>query len=280
MNYKIDAETDYLNLFSLKDKVAIVTGGAGIIGAEICRAFCQAGAKVIIADTNEQKAKELADNYSKHYGVSCVGFFVDICDKKIVEDFTAQIVADFNHIDILINNAASKGNNPDHFFEPYETFSLETWRQIQSVNVEGMFLMSQAIGKIMVDKKICGSIVQTSSIYGVLGPDQRIYSGSEYNGREINSPAVYSATKAAVVGLTKYLATYWGKYGLRVNTICPGGVQSGQNDEFVQKYSQRVPLNRMAEASEIASAVLFLASDASRYINGHTLMVDGGLSAW
>jgi NAD(P)-dependent dehydrogenase (short-subunit alcohol dehydrogenase family) len=125
-----------------------------------------------------------------------------------------------------------------------------------------------------------GSIVQTASIYGVVAPDQRIYEGSSYLGGAINTPAVYSASKAAVVGLTKYLASYWGAHGIRVNTLTPGGVESGQNDVFSRKYSARVPLGRMAQANEMQSALLFLASDASSYMTGQNLVIDGGLTCW
>jgi len=125
-----------------------------------------------------------------------------------------------------------------------------------------------------------GSIIQTASIYGVVAPDQRIYEGSEYLGMPINTPAVYSTSKAAVVGLTKYLASYWGAQGVRVNTLTPGGVSSGQNDVFDRRYSARVPLNRMARPEEMAQGLLFLASDASSYITGHNLIIDGGLTAW
>ncbi len=144
----------------------------------------------------------------------------------------------------------------------------------------GMFLVAQAVGKSMLKRKVAGSIIQTASIYGVVAPDQRIYEGSEYMGRPINSPAVYSASKAGVIGLTKYLASYWGAQGIRVNTLTPGGVESGQNDVFRGRYSARVPLNRMAQADEIADALVFLASDASSYITGQNLIVDGGLSCW
>ncbi|MFN7610803.1 MAG: SDR family oxidoreductase, partial [bacterium] len=125
-----------------------------------------------------------------------------------------------------------------------------------------------------------GSIIQTASIYGIMAPDQRIYEGSEYMGGAINTPAVYSASKAGVVGLTKYLASYWGAKRVRVNTLTPGGVESGQNERFIEQYSARVPLGRMAQAEEMVGALVFLASDAASYITGHNLVVDGGLSAW
>ena len=125
-----------------------------------------------------------------------------------------------------------------------------------------------------------GSIIQTSSIYGLLGPDQRIYEGSEYLGHQINSPGVYAASKAGIIGLTRYLATYWADKGIRVNAIAPGGTQSGQNEEFIRRYSEHIPLGRMAKAHEIVGALLYLASDASSYMTGQTITIDGGLTAW
>jgi NAD(P)-dependent dehydrogenase (short-subunit alcohol dehydrogenase family) len=143
-----------------------------------------------------------------------------------------------------------------------------------------MFLMAQAVGKQMVIQGKGGSIIQTASIYGVMGPDHRIYEGSFYLGREINTPAVYSASKAGVIGLTRHLATYWADKGIRVNTLTPGGTESGQNDEFKKRYSARIPLGRMANAYEMVGALLYLASDASSYVTGQNIIIDGGLNAW
>jgi len=148
-----------------------------------------------------------------------------------------------------------------------------------AVNLDGAFLVARAVGRRMAERGR-GSIVQIASIYGLLGPDQRIYEGSEYLGRPINTPPVYTASKAGVIGLTKHLATYWGHRGVRVNTLTPGGVASGQNATFQSKYGARIPLGRMARAEEIVGAMLFLASDASGFVSGHNLVVDGGLAAW
>jgi NAD(P)-dependent dehydrogenase (short-subunit alcohol dehydrogenase family) len=148
-----------------------------------------------------------------------------------------------------------------------------------AVNLDGMFNVAQVFGAQMAERSY-GSIVQTASIYGLMGPDQRIYEGSEYLGRAINTPAVYTASKAGVIGLTKHLATYWAARGVRVNTLTPGGVESGQNDTFKQRYGARVPLGRMARADEMVGAMLFLVSDAASYVTGQNIAVDGGLSAW
>jgi NAD(P)-dependent dehydrogenase (short-subunit alcohol dehydrogenase family) len=149
-----------------------------------------------------------------------------------------------------------------------------------SVNIDGMFLMAKKCGKHMLDHGKGGSIVQTASIYGIMAPDQRIYENSEYMGVEINTPAVYSASKGAVIALSRYLAAYWGSKNIRVNTLTPGGVESGQNEEFTSRYSERVPMGRMAHANEMVGALVYLASDASSYVNGQNIVVDGGLSSW
>jgi len=143
-----------------------------------------------------------------------------------------------------------------------------------------MFLVAQAVGKQMISQGKGGSIIQTASIYGLMAPDHRIYEGSSYLNRQINTPAVYTASKAGVIGLTKHLATYWAGKRIRVNTLTPGGTQSGQNDEFKRRYSNRIPMNRMADANEMVGALLYLASDASSYVTGQNIIVDGGLSAW
>jgi len=156
---------------------------------------------------------------------------------------------------------------------------LEDWQKVMDVNITGMFLCCQAVAKEM-EKKKSGSIINIASIYGVTAPDQRLYEGAVYRGKKINTPAVYSTSKGAVISLTRYLATYLAPYGIRVNALTPGGVYSGQNKAFVKKYSERCPLGRMAKPEEIFNAVYFLASDASSYITGHNLIVDGGWTVW
>jgi NAD(P)-dependent dehydrogenase (short-subunit alcohol dehydrogenase family) len=204
----------------------------------------------------------------------------DISSKDEVCKTIAEITMQFGSVEILVNNAAAKSKNLSDFFSPVEEFGINEWKTISSVNLDGTFIVAQAVGSLMKKQGNGGSIIQTASIYGLLGPDHRIYSGSNYLGQEIGSPAVYSATKAGVIGLTKYLATYWGHLGIRVNTLVPGGVRSGQNSIFVEKYSARVPMGRMGEASEMVGACIFLASDASSYVTGQEIIVDGGLSSW
>ncbi|MEA5421212.1 SDR family oxidoreductase [Spirulina sp. CCNP1310] len=274
------SEISYRALFDLTDKVAVVTGGAGILGQHFCAGLAESGAKVAVVDIMEEPARELAKELTERYAVSCLGIGCDVSQPISVASLVRQVVDEWGKIDILHNNAATKSDNLDEFFAPFEDYKLEEWRKIMSVNLDGMFLVAQAVGKQMVTQGTGGSIVQTSSIYGILAPDSRVYEGSYYLGRQINTPAVYSASKAGVIGLTTYLSAYWASQGIRVNSLVLGGVDSGQNTEFKERYSARVPLGRMAQATEVVSALLYLVSDASKYVTGQTLIVDGGLSAW
>jgi NAD(P)-dependent dehydrogenase (short-subunit alcohol dehydrogenase family) len=266
-------------LFSLANKVVVVTGGAGLLGQVFCQALVDVGANVAIVDLDLASAETVAKRINKSEAQRVIAVGSDITSPESVTQMVTNVVKQLGRIDVLVNNAASKGSNLNAFFESFEDYSLKTWREVMSVNIDGLFLVAQAVGKQM-KKQGGGSIIQTSSIYGVVAPDQRIYEGSEYNGRPINTPAVYSASKSAVNGLTNYLATYWASSKIRVNSLTPGGIASGQNSEFNKKYSNRVPLGRMGEANELVGALIYLASDASSYVTGQNLIVDGGLSAW
>jgi NAD(P)-dependent dehydrogenase (short-subunit alcohol dehydrogenase family) len=266
-------------LFSLANKVVVVTGGAGLLGQVFCQSLVDVGAHVAIVDLDLASAETVAKRINKSDAQRVIAVGSDITSPESVTQMVANVLKQLGRIDVLVNNAASKGSSLDAFFESFEDYSLKTWREVMSVNIDGLFLVAQAVGKQM-KKQGGGSIIQTSSIYGVVAPDQRIYEGSEYNSRPINTPAVYSASKSAVNGLTNYLATYWASSKIRVNSLTPGGIASGQNSEFNKKYSNRVPLGRMGEATELVGALIYLASDASSYVTGQNLIVDGGLSAW
>ena len=267
---------DALSKFQLGGKVALVTGGAGILGQHFCTGLLQAGAQVAVVDLDAGAARSVADKL----GERTAGFGCDVASAESVKACVDAVLARFGSIDILHNNAATKSRDVRAFFTPFEDYSLDTWREVMSVNIDGMFLMAQAVGRHMVARGKGGAIIQTASIYGLVGPDSRIYEGSDYLGGPINTPAVYAASKAAVVGLTKWLATHWAKAGIRVNCLVPGGVSSGQNGVFSDRYSERVPMGRMAEAGEMVPALLYLASDASSYVTGQVLAVDGGWTAW
>lgn len=270
----------YTELFSLKGKTAIVTGGCGILGQRFCNGLAELGANVAIVDLNETDAQAAAREISQRYGIKVMGIACDVSSPQSVENMVHQVITEFGAINILHNNAASKSANLNAFFAPFEEYNLDEWRRIMSVNIDGMFLVAQAVGKQMIAQKTGGSIIQTASIYGIMAPDQRIYEGSYYLDRAINTPAVYSVSKAAVVGLTMYLSAYWADKGIRVNTLTPGGVESGQNDEFKKRYSARIPMGRMAQRDEMVGALIYLASDASSYVTGQNIVVDGGLSVW
>ena len=270
----------YRGLFDLTGKVAVVTGGAGILGRHFCAGLAESSARVAVVDVQEAKAVDLARELRDRYGTEAIGVACDVSSPASVTAMVARVVAEFGKINILHNNAAAKSDDLNSYFAAFEDYSLEQWRTIMAVNVDGLFLVAQAVGKQMVAQGGGGSVIQTASIYGVMGPDQRIYEGSFYLGRQINTPAVYAASKAAVIGLTRYLATYWASKGIRVNTLTPGGTESGQNDEFKRRYSARIPMNRMAKAPEMVGALLYLASDASSYVTGQNIIVDGGLNAW
>ncbi|MFZ5754909.1 MAG: SDR family oxidoreductase [Bacillota bacterium] len=265
-------------LFNLDGKVCVVTGGTGILGTLYCRRLAEAGAHVVVSDLMPERCEALAQEISSAVGCRALGLSVDLSVEASVKAWAKRIVEEFGSVDVLINNAAAKSKD---FFAPLEKFSLQDWNDVMAVNVTGMFLTVRELGPVMVEKGK-GSIINISSIYGVVGPDQRIYEGSWYEemGGAINTPLIYSTTKGAVIAMTKYLATYWGPKGVRTNTLTPGGVSSGQNSIFSEKYSSRVPLGRMAQAEEMVGALIFLASDASSYVNGQNIIVDGGLTAW
>jgi NAD(P)-dependent dehydrogenase (short-subunit alcohol dehydrogenase family) len=270
----------YKKLFELKEKTAIVTGAVGILGQRFCRGLAEFGARVAVVDLELDRCAAFAAELEHDYGTSAFGVACDVSDPASVADIVKQVVERFGAIHILHNNAASKSADLDAFFASTEQYSLTEWRKIMSVNVDGMFLVAQAVGGQMLRQGTGGSVIQTASIYGLLSSDKRIYEGSFYLGRQISNPAVYSTSKAAVVGLTRYLAANWGDAGIRVNALVPGGVESGQNETFKTRYSARVPLNRMAHPDEMVGALVYLASDASSYVTGQCLVVDGGLSAW
>ncbi len=248
---------NYFERFSLKGKNAIVTGGAGILGSHFCKGLADAGAKVAVVDINIEEATKVAEQIIADYNTTAKAFYCDLTSEKSVKQMVQTVVEEFGTIDILHNNAAGKSSDLNAFFAPFEEYDLNQWKEIMSTNLDSMFLVAKYVGKVMKKQGKGGSIIQTSSIYGVLGPDNRIYEGSYYLDRQINTPAIYSASKGGVVALTKYLATYWAKDGIRVNTITPGGVESGQNETFKQNYGNRIPLGRMAQPEEMVGALIF-----------------------
>ena len=259
--------------FSLDGRVIAVTGAAGILGIRFCKELIASGAKVAAIDHDEEALTRLLAAVPT---TALATYRADIRDRSQVSKVRKEVEKSLGFVDGLLNNAATKSPN---FFEPFESFPIEDWDHVMSVNLTGSVVCAQEFGGEMALRGH-GSIVNVLSIYGVLAPDQRIYEGSEYLGRPINTPAIYSASKAGLLGLTSYLSSYWGGCGVRVNALTPGGIFSGQNETFVKRYSARVPMDRMGDADDLCGALVYLMSDASGYVTGQNLVVDGGLSVW
>ncbi len=268
--------------FSLDGRVAVITGGAGLLGREFCMALGEAGARPVVADLDEERARTVADEVQAARGCDALAVRVDVTDPVSVRHMVDVVVERFGSLDILVNNAAinpaptpSGGSSAANAFEDYP---LAEWNRSLAVDLTGMFLCAQAAGRVMVERGR-GVIINVSSIYGLVSPDQRVYEKDGSKTRFVK-PVTYPVTKSAVLGLTRYLATYWAANHIRVNALTPGGVEDGQDAEFVRRYSERTPMGRMANRSEYGGAVVFLASDASSYMTGANLVVDGGWTAW
>jgi NAD(P)-dependent dehydrogenase (short-subunit alcohol dehydrogenase family) len=264
------------SLFDLSNDVVVLTGGGGILGSRFADALASHGARLAILDRDGGKAHEVADEMTKRYGVAARGYEADVANIGDLEAMSHSIGKHFGQVTVLVNAVATKTQG---FFEPFESYTLGDWHEVMRTNVTGIMLCCQRFGPLMAEAGQ-GSIINILSIYGIVAPDQRIYEGSWYEGQRINTPLVYSTSKAAVWGLTRYLSSYWATSGVRVNAVTPGGVYSGQNCTFVERYSARVPMQRMAHRDEIAGAVVYLASRAASYVTGQNIVVDGGLSAW
>lgn len=266
-----------MELFSLKNKTAIVTGALGLLGRKHCEALANAGANVVVADLDEGGAVEFAEMLGDQHG----GLKVDVTSERSLKTAREQIMNRYGTIDILVNNAAINDmfENPGMAKElsAFENYPLDAFKKSLEVNITGVFLASQIFGAAMVEVGY-GSIINIASTYGVVGPDQSIYR-NECGEQTFYKSPVYPVTKGAVVNFTRFLAAYWGNKGVRVNTLSPGGVENGQSEIFIQNYSAKTLLGRMADASDYQGALVFLASDASAYMTGANLIVDGGWTA-
>lgn len=265
-------------LFSLKEKVAVVTGALGLLGKHHCHALADAGANVVVCDLNESECAKFASSLP----ALSLGISTDITHKKSVKDLRDKVISNYGRIDILVNNAALN----DKFEDPlaaleeskFENYPVEMFRKSLDVNVTGMFLCSQVLGTEMANKGF-GSIINVASTYGIVAPDQSIYK-NEKGEQTFYKSAAYPVTKGAVISFTRFLAAYWGSKGVRVNTLSPGGVRDNQEEFFVKNYSSKTHLGRMAYPTDYKGALIFLASDASSYMTGANLVVDGGWTAW
>ena len=265
-------------LFDLTGKTIVITGSAGRLGTNFSRSLSYAGADVILVDTDDKKNQKLENAISKECKTRPLACNVNITKKAELSRLGKQIVKEYGRIDGLVNNAFfSPRSDVKRSAMKFEEYPLDLWNTVVSVNLTGVFLCCQEFGKIMAKQKTGGSIVNISSIYGINGADQRIYGKSN-----LNSPPSYAATKGAVVNFTRYLAAYWNRKNIRVNTMTLGGVldESYMNKDFVKNYSEKTMLGRMANSNEYNGALLFLLSDASSYMTGANLVLDGGWSAW
>jgi NAD(P)-dependent dehydrogenase (short-subunit alcohol dehydrogenase family) len=269
------------SLFDLTGRVAIVTGGAGLLGSEFSRTLAEAGASVIVADLNAGAADERAQALT-NAGLIARGVGVNVTQPESTAQMVATALKAFGRVDILLNSAAldpkfDPQNQGQQSANAFETYPLAQWNQALSVNLTGLFLCCQAVARPMLDQGR-GVIINICSTYGLVGPDQRIY---ERPGQPQQfKPVYYSVTKAGVLGLTHYLATYYAGKNIRVNSLTPGGVYNNHDEQFVKNYAARTVLGRMAHHDEMNGAALFLASDASSYMTGSNLVVDGGWTAW
>jgi NAD(P)-dependent dehydrogenase (short-subunit alcohol dehydrogenase family) len=263
--------------FSLQGRVAVVTGATGLLGRAHCAALGGAGAMVVATDLSQDACTALARNLPGE----ALGIEADVTSPESLVRLCDAVLARFDRIDVLVNNAALNEKVEDGdagVSGAFETLSLNAWKRALDVNLTGVFLCCQVLGGAMA-KRRTGSIVNVASTYGVVAPDQRLYRRPDGTQSFFKS-AAYPTTKSGVLGLTRYLAAYWGNADVRVNALSPGGVENGQDGYFVEQYSARTPLGRMARPDEYGGALVFLASEASSYMTGANLVVDGGFTAW
>jgi NAD(P)-dependent dehydrogenase (short-subunit alcohol dehydrogenase family) len=276
-----------LQKFDLNGRVAIITGGPGLLGQEFCRTLAEAGATIVIADINAAGVNALARNFIQA-GHHCMGIATDVTQAESVQNLVDETLDAFGRLDILVNSAAL-----DPKFDPpalaemakhgaisgaFEDYPLDAWKTALDVNLTGLFLCCQAAVKPMLAQGKKGSIINICSTYGLVGPDQRIY---QREGKQTSyKPVYYSVTKAGVLGLTHYLSAYYAGTDIRVNALTPGGIFNNHDELFLKAYSARTVMGRMANKDEMNGALLFLASDASSYMTGSNLVVDGGWTAW
>ncbi|WP_153799440.1 SDR family oxidoreductase [Foetidibacter luteolus] len=262
------------NLFNLEGRVAIITGGAGLLASEHALALTAFGAKVMLADVNDEKCRAAA-NLLQQQGADVTAAVCDVTSKQSWQDLLKQTLDTFGRVDILVNNAGfTNQSKTAGFTRGFEDFPLEDWNAIMNVNLTGTFLGCQVIGSFMV-KQGSGSIINIASLYGVISPNHKIYPGTG-----ITQPVAYSVSKHGVIGLTKYLATLWAEKGVRVNSLTPGGIFNNHEGLFLERFKQLNPAGRMSQKEELRGAIVYLASDAASHVIGHNMIVDGGWTAW
>ena len=277
-------KTKLNNIFDLQDKVIVITGAAGLLGKKHAEAIAAFGGIPILLDLSQGEVTKGAEQLNDQYGVKSMGFAVDITNETQVAENVNLLVEEYGKIDGLVNNAA---NNPkmeddkEKNFTRLENFLLDAWNQDIAVGLTGAFLCAKHYGYQISKNPLGGSIVNISSDLGVIAPDQRLYMQDGLPNEKQNvKPITYSVVKSGMIGLTKYLATYWTDKNVRCNAMCPGGIKNNQSEEFLNRVKSRIPMNRLAESDEYQSTLLWMLSDASSYLNGSIISVDGGRSVW
>jgi NAD(P)-dependent dehydrogenase (short-subunit alcohol dehydrogenase family) len=272
------------DLFRLDGRVIVITGATGLLGRKHAEAIACYGGTPILLDLSQQAVDDFANELNKKYKVNSVGFVVDITNEKAIENNVKQLIENFGKIDGLVNNAA---NNPkvegskEVNFSRLENFSLDIWNNDISVGLTGAFLCTKHYGFAISKNPNGGSIVNISSDLGLIAPDQRLYAKDGIADDKQNvKPVTYSVVKTGLIGLTRYLATYWADKNVRCNAMCPGGVENGQPDDFLEEVNKRIPMGRMANADEYQGTLLWMLSDASSYLNGAIVPVEGGRTVW
>ena len=273
-----------LDLFSLQGKVVVITGATGLLGRKHAEAVACYGGIPVLIDLSQKAIDDFVSELNKKYKVSSLGFAIDITNEEAIRNNANQLVEKFGKIDGLVNNAA---NNPkveessDKNFSRLENFPLNIWNDDIAVGLTGAFLCSKYYGEKIAQNPDGGSIVNISSDLGLIAPDQRLYKkdGIPENLQNVK-PVTYSVVKTGLIGLTRYLATYWASQNVRCNALCPGGVENSQPEDFLQKVSIRIPMARLASKDEYQGTLLWMLSDASSYLNGAIIPVDGGRTAW
>jgi NAD(P)-dependent dehydrogenase (short-subunit alcohol dehydrogenase family) len=267
--------------FSLEGRVALVTGAAGLLGWHHCHALAGAGARVVVTDLRQDACETFAAELQVSHGRDTLGRAADITDPTSVAALRDAVLGRFGRLDILVNNAALNEKVEDRREGApagFEDFPLDLWESALRVNVTGTFLCCQILGGEMA-RRGRGSVINIASTYALVAPDQSLYRRDDGT-QTFYKSAAYPATKAAVLALTRYLSSWWGRSGVRVNALSPGGVENGQEPDFIARYAERTPLGRMARPADYEGALVFLASDASAYMTGANLVVDGGWTAW
>ena len=268
----------------LSGRVAVITGGAGLLGVKHAEAIAEMGGVPVLVDIDQQRAEARSTEISELFGVRAMGLATDITRQPAVEEMLAKVLAEFGRVDILINNAANnpkvEGGQEGVQWTRLENFPLDVWHQDIAVGLTGAFLCSKVVGSEMA-RRGSGVILNVASDLGLIAPDQRLYRKPGLpDDQQPVKPVTYSVVKSGLIGLTRYLATYWADKGVRANSISPGGVYTSQDEDFVARLSSLIPLGRMADKDEYKAAIVFLVSEASSYMTGANLSMDGGRTCW